>query len=171
MQHGSPLSRQLLFSATVVPVGGKKKVDRATLGDILTPSKTADPSAPLELQHYSVDYAFDGSQLRFVPLANASYRNVVTLMATSFDREGQMLTGMSNVGTNDLLPDVYQKVIAGEFGVHQEVDVPEQATSLRLGIQDQMTNHIGTVEIPLPVAPAPDTPRRVKSRLPEIEPD
>ena len=171
MQHGSPLSRQLLFSATVVPVGGKKKVDRATLGDILTPSKIADPSAPLELQHYSVDYTFHGSQLRFVPLANASYRNVVTLMATSFDREGQMLTGMSNVGTNDLPPDVYQKVIAGEFGVHQEVDVPAEAASLRLGIQDQMTNHIGTVEIPLPVPPAPDTPRRLKSRLPEIEPD
>jgi VWFA-related protein len=171
MQHGSPQSRQLLFSARVVPVGGKKKVDRTTLGDVLVPSKTSAPSEAVEVQHYSIDYSFEGSELRFVPLANANYRNVVTLMATSFDREGQMLTGMSNVGTSDLEPAVYQKVIAGEFSVHQEADVPVEAASLRLGIQDQMTNHIGTVEIPLPVPPAPNSPRGARNTLPEIEPD
>jgi VWFA-related protein len=171
MQHGSPQSRQLLFSARVVPVGGKKRVDRTTLGDVLVPSKTAAPSEAVEVQHYSIDYSFEGSELRFIPLANANYRNVVTLMATSFDREGQMLTGLSNVGTSDLEPAVYQKVIAGEFSVHQEADVPVEAASLRLGIQDQMTNHIGTVEIPLPVPPARDGPRRARTSLPEIEPD
>jgi|GEM_PF-341543 len=171
MQHGSPPSRQLLFSARVVPVGAKKKVDRAKLADILVPPKTPLPSPLVEVQHYSIDYTFAGSELRFVPLENANYRNVVTLMATSFDSEGRMLTGMSNVGTSDLQPDAYKKMIAGEFGVHQDVDVPVEAASLRLGIQDQMSSHLGTVEIPLPVPPAPDTPRHVRNPLPEIEPD
>ena len=35
MQHGSPLSHQLAFSVKVVPVGGKQKVDRAKLGELL----------------------------------------------------------------------------------------------------------------------------------------
>lgn len=32
-----------------------------------------------------------------------------------------------------------------------------QAANLRLGIQDQMSGHIGTIEIPLPVPPPPNT--------------
>jgi hypothetical protein len=55
--------------------------------------------------------------------------------------------------------------------VQQEVDIPATAAFLRLGIQDQMTSHIGTVEIPLPVPPVPDPPRRARIKLPDIEPD
>jgi hypothetical protein len=44
------------------------------------------------VQPYCIDYSFDGSELRFILLANENYRNIVTLMATSFDSEGRMLT-------------------------------------------------------------------------------
>lgn len=169
MQHASPPSRQIRFSVTVGTVGAKKKIDRAILGNALVPAKVRDPSAPIEVQHYMIDYTLQGSALRFIPLANATYRNVLTLMVSSFDREGRMLTGVTSVGASELQPAAYNKVIAGEFGVRQEVDVPVQAASLRLGIQDQMSNRLGTVDIPLPVPPLPDAPR--KSRLPEIEPD
>ena len=169
MQHASPPSRQILFSVSVGTVGGKKKIDRAVLGNALVPAKVRDLSAPIEVQHYMIDYTLQGSALRFIPLANATYRNVLTLMVTSFDREGRMLTGVSSVGASELQPAAYNKVISGEFGVRQEVDVPVEAASLRLGIQDQMSSRLGTVDIPLPVPPLPDAPR--KSRLPEIEPD
>jgi hypothetical protein len=55
--------------------------------------------------------------------------------------------------------------------LHQEVDVPVEAVSLRLGIQDQMSNHLGTIEIPSPVRSPPDAPRRIKHTLLEIEAD
>jgi hypothetical protein len=89
----------------------------------------------------------------------------------SFDRDGKMLSGTSSVGINDLQPAAYQKVIAGEFGVQQEVDVPVDATSLRIGIQDQMSNHIGTIDVSLPVPAIANLARRTKSPVPEIEPD
>ncbi len=172
MQHGSPLSHQLVFSARVVPVGGKKKIDRARLGPTPpAPKNAAAPSAQVEVQRYNIDYTFDGSELRFLPQQNASFRNTLTLMAASFDGEGRMISAASDVGTNDLQPAAYEKVIAGQFGVQQEVDVPLEAASLRIGIQDQMSNHLGTVDIALPVPPPADAPRRVKNRLPEIEPD
>ena len=170
MQHGSPPSRQVLFSVTVGPVGAKKKIDRAKFGDILASSKKPDLAPSVEAQHYSIDYTFEGSELRFTSLANARYRNVLTLMVTSFDKEGRMLSGQSDVGASDLEPAVYKSVISGEFRVHQEADVPVEAASLRVGIQDQMSNHPGTVEIALPVPPLPNEPRR-RIRLPEIEPD
>jgi VWFA-related protein len=172
MQHGSPLSHQLTFSVKVVPVGGKQRVDRAKLGELLVASTKA-PALPvqIEAQHYYIDYSFDGSELRFMPLENASYRNTLVLMVTSFDREGKMLTGISNLGTRDLQGAAYEKVVAGEFGVQQEVDVPVDAVSLRLGIQDQMSNRLGTVDIPLPLPPDPAVLRQAKNPLPQIEPD
>jgi VWFA-related protein len=172
MLHGSPLSHQLAFSVRVDPVGGKKKLDRAQFGEIiLTLAKVPRLPAQVEAQHYRVDYTFAGSELRFVPLENASYRNTLTLMVASFDRDGNMLTGVASAGTKELQPEAYEKVIAGEFGVQQEIDVPVEAVSIRLGIQDQMSNRLGTVDVPLPVPPDPDLARRARNSLPEIEPD
>ena len=82
-----------------------------------------------------------------------------------------MITGTAEVGNSNLEPAVYKDAMAGDFHVHQEVDVPVEAVSLRLGIQDQMSNHLGTVEIPLPVPAVANAPRRLKNSLPEIEPD
>jgi VWFA-related protein len=172
MQHGSPPSRQLQFSATVAPAGPKKKMERAKLGDVPVVSPKAPPlPEQVEAQHYFIDYTLDGSELRFIPQPNSTFRNSLTLMVASFDRDGRMISATSSVGVNDLQPAAYEKVIAGEFGVQQEVDIPVDAASLRVGIQDQMSNHIGTVDIPLPVPPMPGLARHFKSALPEIEPD
>jgi hypothetical protein len=172
MQYGSPPSRQLLFSANVVPVGSKKKMDPAKIGEILSPY-AKQPSLPsqIEVQHYSVDYSFEGSELHFIPLQNQNYRNTLILMVASFDRAGRMLTGFSDLAASELQPEVYKTVIARELAGRQEFDVPIEAASLRLGIQDQMSNHLGTVDIPLPVPLPPDAQRRRKNPLPEIEPD
>ena len=172
MQHGSPPSRQILFSATVVPLGGKKKIDRTKVGELLWAS-TKKPRLPaqIEVQHYSINYSFKGSDVRFIPLANATLQNVLMLMVTSYDSEGRMLAEISHVGISNLEPAVYKDVIRGEFRLHQDVDVPMEAASLRVGIQDEMNNHLGTVEFGLPIPPPPVRPCRLKNPLPEIEPD
>lgn len=172
MQHGAPASRQILFSARVSPTGPKTKMNHNQVGEVLLAS-TKKPLLPpvVEVQHYSIDYSLQGSQLQFLPQPNTTYRNVLTLMVASFNREGTMLTGTSYVGISNLDPSVYKNVIGGDFELHQEADVPIEATSLRLGIQDQMSGRIGTVEIALPVPPLPNAPRRIKHSLPEIEPD
>ena len=173
MQHGSPPAHEVIFKVTIGSVGPKKKVDRAMLGEVLLASSKKQPDLPtqVEVLHYSIDYVFEGAALRFIPLGDGTYQNAITLMATSFDSEGKMLTGVAQTGKSNLEPAIYKDIMAGDFRVHQEVDVPVQAASIRLGIQDQMTNRLGTVEIALPVPPLPDVPRRARHRLPEIEPD
>jgi len=142
------------------------------IGEVLLAS-TKRPLLPpvVEVQHLSIDYTLQGSQLQFLPQPNAAYRNVLILMVASFNREGAMLTGTSYLGVSNLEPSVYKNVIGGDFELHQEADVPVEATSLRLGIQDQMSGRIGTVEIALPVPPLANATRRIKHSLPEIEPD
>jgi len=173
MHYGSPPAREVQFSVRVYPVGGKKKVDRAKIGEVLMASTKKMPPLPsqVEVQHYVIDYTLDGSELRFVPRQNASLHNSLALMVTSFGNEGRMLTGLTSRATSDLKPDVYNKIITGEVGFQEEVDVPVEAISMRLGIEDQMSNHLGTVDVPLPVPPDPTAPHIARNKLPEIEPD
>jgi VWFA-related protein len=172
MHYGSPPAREVQFSVRVWPVGGKKKMDRAVIGEVKTASKKKDPQpTQVEAQHYVVDYTLDGSALRFIPQQNGSQHNSLALMITSFNSDGCMLAGLSTRAQSDLQPEVYKKIINGEVGFQQEVDIPVEATSMRLGLQDQMSNHLGTVDVPLPVPPDPNAPRIAKNKLPEIEPD
>jgi len=92
-------------------------------------------------------------------------------MGTSFNGEGRMLTGVSSLGTRELPAAEFAKIAEGRFGVQWEMDVPIEATSIRLGLQDQMSNRLGTVEIPVPVPPDPEMQAAAKNSLPPIEPD
>jgi len=156
----------------VVPVGGKKKLDPASVG-MASAEKNKEKAAPapVETQHYSIDYSFDGRDIRFLPQPNGTMRNSLVLMLTSFDRTGHLLSGVSSLGTGDLHSDAYQKAVSGQLSLHQEVDVPVEAAALRLGIHDQASNHLGTVDIPLPLPADPNAPHRSKNPLPPIEPD
>jgi len=58
------------------------------------------------------------------------------------------------------------------FRLHPEFDVPTNAASLRLGVEDELNRKLGTVEISLPVPQAADEPNTAKVLvLSEIEPD
>ncbi len=172
MQHGSPQSRQILFSVRVVPIGEKKKVESAEAEENLIASM-ATPGLPakVELQHLGIDYAVDSSDLHFVVKEGGIHHCALNFLSAAHDEAGRQLSGISNGWTSDLKPADYQDVISGGVRVHQEVDVPVNAVSLRLGIIDALSNRLGTIEIPLPVPAPSDQPRTVKHSLPEIEPD
>jgi len=172
MHYGSPPAREVQFSVKVYPIGGKKKVDRTTIGEIHKPLKKKEVLPPqIEVQHYVVEYTLDGSALRFIPQQNGGFRNSLALMITSFASDGRMLAGMSTLARSDLQSEVYKKVVTSDVGFQEEVDVPVEATTMRLGVQDQMSYHLGTVDVPLPVPVDPNAPKVAQNRLPEIEPD
>lgn len=172
MQHGSPQSHEIRLAVRVVPMGGKHKVDSAKAGQILLAS-SKNPALPasVEIQHYGIDYAVDSSDLGFLPLENERHHAMLSLLTATFSDDGTQLSGVSTLWTSDLNPAVYQDVINGGVRLHQEVDVPVGAVSLRIGIVDKVSNHVGTIELPLPIPAPPDVPRTVKHSLPEIEPD
>ena len=172
MQRGSPLSHQIRFSAVVAPVGTQVAVDRAKIGEVLLASAKKDPVLPPEVivQPHSIDYVIDSSGLRFTPLDNGTFRSALTLMVASFDAEGRPLTDILAISESDLQPAAYKEVLNGGLHLHQDVDIPPKAKSLRIGVQDQFSNFVGTVDVSLPVPPAPDLPRLLKNSLPEIEP-
>lgn len=132
----------------------------------------ASASRPTQGQHYSVDYAVAASQLQFSVEGDA-HHGTFDLMASSFDDDGKALSRTASHIVADLKPQSFRDVTAGGFRVHQELAIPVNAASLRLGIEDELNRKLGTVEIPLPVPPPPDEPTAAKAHrfLPEIEPD
>jgi VWFA-related protein len=172
MQHGSPQSRQVLFAARVVPIGKPSKVENEQLAKlVLRPNKKKGPVGAVEMQHYGIDYVVTPSQLRFGAAPDGSNHGVLSFLVTSFDDDGRLLTRIASEATSDLKPDAFKDVMTGGFRVHQELDVPVAAVSLRMGVEDMMSSHIGTLEIPLPVKALPDAPHAWSRSLPEVEPD
>lgn len=92
-------------------------------------------------------------------------------MVTAFNDDGRMVASLVSTATSDLKPANYKDVMTGGFRLHQELDVPTEAVSLRLGVEDATTSHVGTMEIALPVPVPPELPKVATRSLPPIEPD
>ena len=183
MQHGSPNAHQVLFAARVVPFGKPRKVEAASA----IPSSANQPPAiskksknhgqaarvaePVETQRYAIDYAVTVSQLRFDAMPEGTRHGAINFMVTSFDDDGTLRTSIVSRTATNLKPESYQEVATGGLRLHQEVDVPTKAATLRIGVQDALSGRMGTMEIALPVKPAPGTEYGLLHSMPEIEPD
>jgi len=154
-----------MFSARVVPLG--KPIRReVTQGD--KPGDSA-PKKSIEVQRYAIDYAVGGPQLGCISKGEAR-QVVLDFMASAFADDGSSIARTAVQTTSDLKPTAYEDVLVGGLRMRQEVDVPVSAVTLRFGVMDEITRHLGTLELPLPVkAPAEETANSRK--LPPIEPD
>ncbi|HEY6371573.1 MAG TPA: VWA domain-containing protein [Candidatus Sulfotelmatobacter sp.] len=178
MQHGSPQAHQIFFAARVVPLGKPRQVDPTSAGIVLPITKKkkrhereARPPEPVEVQRYVVDYAVTPNHLRFDAMPQGTRHGVVNFIITSFDDDGTLRTSILSRATSELNPEDYQEMQVGGLRLRQQVDVPVQAASMRLGVQDALTGHMGTVEIPLPVMAPPGVEQSLAHAMPEIEPD
>jgi len=169
MMHGAPESRQIPFQARVVPIGEPKTVNTADIG-IKKEAKNAPTTT--RLQHYSVDFAIPANSLRFLPQPEGSFRGNFRLLANSYDPDGKGLLQAASTAVADLKPDRYKEVLSEGFRLRQELDVPADATFLRLGVADVTSSTIGTLEIPLPVpVPKDSAIARRAGTLPPVEPE
>jgi hypothetical protein len=83
------------------------------------------------------------SDLRFITTENDLHHCTLNFMIAAFDEDGTQLSGVSMIWTSDLKPADYKDGIRGGIRIHQDVDVPVKAASLRLGINDATSNRLG----------------------------
>ena len=183
MTPGSPQSRQIPFEVRVVPVGSPKtgtpnqpqpeiaKADSAKEKNKGQDKGSVAPSA-VKLQHYVVDFAISASQLRFEAGPEGNMHGKFQLLANSFDNDGHPMSRAANTASAEVKPADYGQVLTAGIRLRQELDVPAEASYLRLGVEDLTSPHIGTVELALPVPALSDDPTGRKDRvLPPVEPD
>jgi len=165
LQAAIPQSYEVMFSARVVPLGKPVRREVAQ-GDKLGDSA---PKKSIEVQRYAIDYAVGGPQLGCISKGEAR-QVVLDFMASAFADDGSSIARTAVQTTSDLKPTAYEDVLVGGLRMRQEVDVPVSAVTLRLGVMDEITRHLGTLELPLPVK-APEEETANSRTLPPIEPD
>ena len=170
MQQGSPQSRQIVVAARIIPLGKPRVVENATAAKPPKGKRKKDV-APEEMQLYSIDYAVKPSDLRFNATPDGAYHGVLNFMVTTFDEDGKLASSQVSELDAHLKPEFFRETMKEGIRLHQELDIPAKSTTMRLGVEDVSTSHIGTIEVRLPVM-APPNYKAVSHRyLPPIESD
>jgi len=166
MLRDAPQSHQILFAIRIRPTG---KVAKASLQREGTNSGDTSSAKKSAMQHYSVDYAVSAPQVNFGTSGDRR-RAVLDFLISASDEHGTVLAQTGSQTTVDLGPASYRDAMLGGLRMHQEVDVPITASALRLGVVDEQSHRIGTLDVPLPVKAPPDE-ASVEARKVPIEPN
>ena len=160
MKHGAPMVHDLLFSAHIHADGIPTKASPEQMAQLaqqpayITTGHKDKALAPVDLQKYVIDYRVTDLSLKGANGKLPSFE----FAAAAFDSESRMLNGIVNDATGDT--SVTSKANkTGVFRVRQQLDMPVQATWIRIGVRDKLTNRMGTLEIQLPLAPEAPSPQ------------
>jgi VWFA-related protein len=183
MQHGAPLTNQLLFKAHIRPVGAPARATPEQMAELISGQpeyfrardKTHPRKAllPVELQTYAIDYIVVVER----PKAARAQPFVMEVAAAAFDGDGVLLNGSVENAAESLstAPEEGLQARAPEsvpqassapdeqssprqfHRAQQLFDVPVNAKSIRLAVHDVTTDRVGALEIPLPLAHEPET--------------
>lgn len=124
MQPGIPQSTMLLLRANVASENnGRVSIDYGV---------------------YASDIAFTGDPLKHAKLE---------FVAVAWDKDEKAAGDVSATMDMDLKPETFQKVMASGVPAHQVLMLKPGAYKLRLGVMDYTTAKIGTLEVPVTVAP------------------
>jgi len=152
MQHGAPSARDVYFQAHVRTLDSPhiatademaNLVDKPTYFHLRQKKHPNKALKPITLQSYLIEYQI----IARIPNLEVA--------AGVYDDDGSLLNGDVEEASpaNPKAADAHAKY--SYFRVQQKIDVPEKAASLRLGVRDLSTDRMGTMEIPLPLAPEP----------------
>jgi VWFA-related protein len=171
MKHGAPMVHDLFFAAHVHAEGGPARATPEQMSELADEpayfrthhnDRPLKPLAPVDLQTYAIDYRVSDAMLRTKTTENGK-QPTLEFAAAAFDSDGNMLNGVVNdaMGEASTVPEVNQ---SGVFRVRQQFNVPVRAAWIRIGVRDKLTNRMGTLELPLPLAPEPAKPSLTSAR-------
>lgn len=159
MRLGAPMVHDLIFSAHVHTSGPAKMANASEMAQLqaeaeyfLTHKKNKPPKPlpPIRVQKYIVDYHVFDPQLKGESAHGADATLEFALAA--FDSEGRTLNGIVNDGIPEASSDPNENR-ESLYRIRQSLIVPANAVSIRIGVRDRASDHLGTLEVPLPLAP------------------
>jgi hypothetical protein len=163
MVHGVPGATEILYKVRVLPI--KDVEDAVAQGNVLSPLGLKKASG--QFRRYAVDFDADAKDMLFTPRPDGGYDCRVEFVIRVYQSDGQLLNTVSNALVATLSTAQRNELIRGGFPFHEEVSVPINGDySLRIGVHDFNSDHIGAVEVPvasikdLPAVPA--TPATAK---------
>jgi VWFA-related protein len=165
MMHGAPGATEILYKVRVLPT--KDVEDLIAEGNVLSPLGLKKASG--RFRRYIVDFDADAKDMLFPPKPDGGFDCKVEFVVQVYqDLDGQLVNTASRTLIATLSIAQRNKLVYGGFPFHEEVSVPVNGTySLRIGVHDFNSDHIGAVEVPVAsvkdLLAVPETPASAKT--------
>jgi VWFA-related protein len=104
---------------------------------------------------YRVDFSIPLSELKLTGDTSGTMRGAVQLMLVAYQKNGYPLNLVESKNEFSLKREVYESARNVNIHARQELDVPAGDVYLRVGLFEQVSGHVGTIEIPLLAAAVP----------------
>lgn len=162
LRHGAPMVHDLIFKTRIHPVGSPTLATPAQMEVLLAQpafkhaNSQKAKAKPVQVQTYAIYYAVVGNQIR--PPGHGT--PPLEFAAAAYDGDGWVVNSTiekAQSGTVASVPAGSVPLSSAEstgkvYRAMQELVVPVTATSIRVVVRDTVTDRIGSLETPLPVA-------------------
>jgi VWFA-related protein len=157
-----PPSHQLIFAAHVDAVGVPAPATAEQM-TALEPyreqaakndgKKFVQPKTPVSMQQYAIAYSVLASQLDLPKSVNGAYHSDLSMAALAFDEDGETLCGTKTRIKDEIPVSKIDNIRKEGFQAIQLFFVPVGTAVIRLAVRDEHSEHIGSMEIRLPLPP------------------
>jgi hypothetical protein len=141
LRFGLPDFSQILYKTRVLALN--RQPGTAAPGD----SGNAEPKE--SVRRYGVDYAISLDDLMIEKAPDGMRHARLEVIVIAYDPAGRPLNLVTEKGDVQLTPKLYDDARRVGLQVHREIDVPQEASSLRTGVYDLNSGRAGTLGIPL----------------------
>ncbi len=163
LQHGAPAAQQILFWVSLQKVGKPRAAGPGEPGSPAasvpagkaTSREKAARTGPEMLQTYVIHYLLVAKMLAMTGAQEGKRQVKLELAARAFAKNGAPLVTILNTFPITLTPKTYQQVENNGLHLNQTVAVPARTAFLRLAVRDNLSSHLGSLEVPLASASSP----------------
>jgi VWFA-related protein len=154
MLHGAPAPQQLVFVADVRPTNTDTESVLAPGNQVVDP-KTAGP-----FHRYTSTFVVNPKDLSCDALPDGQHHCEAEFLTFVYDSDGKLVNMQMNDINASFSSEKYADFLKKPLAYRQQVSVPVKGEYyLRLGLYDEMADHVGALELPVAVAaklpPAP----------------
>jgi VWFA-related protein len=166
LERGAPVAHELFVEARLQALGEPvaatpKQLEMLAEYESVTAKKknknkkNAAPPANLMMQNYLITYGLIPRQLELRTEAGGVHKATLELGVLSYDQDGRKLNGVDSKIEDNIPPQRYALIPEEGYHLYQTVTIPVTASSVRLAVRDMAANHIGSLEVQLPLAKTP----------------
>jgi VWFA-related protein len=158
MDLGMPQAEQILFKVLVKPLpdhletGAGQATQLQTAGPTPPTDRTANSnasSAKGPQTHYKVDFSIDISDLSLKLDTDGQHKGELSLSILAYDRYGNIASRKETQALLSIKPEIWDIYKKTGLLFSTEIPVPKGQYWLRIGLFDQGSGKVGTLELPL----------------------
>lgn len=151
--RGAPLNYEIVFEVQIHVEGPPIEASQELIPLLARFPSFASQKAweEVRVQPYRIDYRIVGGRISFQPSADGRHHGEFEFQYTAYDLDNRAMIGQTIRIDKDYTPKEFDKFAGGAYQLRQILQIPTGAAWLRLVVRDAVGDHIGSVEIPLPL--------------------